>query len=927
MKKVLFLFITLLSLTHVYGQTVPVADLMDIKFSVQNGAEDISKKSFKVEKGKGATTPLYDQSIKQYVSHYTKNSSPISTNYYRINYKNDEDFKNKLRKSFTLEVYIKTESDEDVVPVGSMQSGGFGIQQVAKGGAMRMKLGHKPKSYAFIGSTTTYHKIPKYYHIVYTYDGNIAKSYYNGVLKDNVAAGELRFAASSSSHWIGIGGDVSTTTPYVEKAFSGDIALVRMYSKSLSDTEIKALNKQIVDRVNLAEIDVLNNLIESRLQGYAAKETDITKKNQALKFIEEGRKLMQSLSTTAQDINNFSRQVESALGVKTADINSYPKFAVISDVHVGGDNNWNDKITNVIKTLDTDNEPLDALFVVGDITNGGTLAQYQSAKKVFSQMPSSTPIHFCMGNHDWLASSTKSNNYYKNTLGQDQNQYMEIKGYPFILISLDSSNPSNGYYTATRNYLKAALEDADKKYPGKSIFLFIHVPVTNTVYGSRNRGNTSMNDIIKKYPQVVMFSGHSHYSINDERSILQDKYTMVHDGGIAYTRTATDDMDKIKPALSGNFAEGCVVSVGNTGDVIVKRMDFFRNEEIKQPWVIKAPNDGSNFVYTKARNGGEKPTFKATDKPSVKALKSTAFNVTFPQATDDDMVHHYEVTLTDLKGKKIKSSIEFAGIHLNSDKPKFLTTEMSTYAYKGYKVKIVAVDSYGEKSLPIESDLFITPTGYLTVDNLYLTGTVLSGGWTLSKAQKLNPVADRPGVFEWEGPLKVGQFKFILQNTSSKPALSATATRTIKSGTSYDVIITDGSSSKYKFKIAKKTNYKVVVDVNNWTVTVTESSKLRSASSSIEEENNYKSASIELSDNTENYFSIIPRIEGVEVNLKTDITVNSAELIDLSGKIIANVRSKDTSFTLGKNIVPGIYIVKINCPDKVYTQKIIVNNK
>jgi len=120
MKKVLFLFFSLLSLTHVYGQTIPVADLMDIKFSVQNGAEDISKKSFKVEKGKGATTPLYDQSIKQYVSHYTKNTSPISTNYYRINYKNDEDFKNKLRKSFTLEVYIKTESDEDVVPVGAL---------------------------------------------------------------------------------------------------------------------------------------------------------------------------------------------------------------------------------------------------------------------------------------------------------------------------------------------------------------------------------------------------------------------------------------------------------------------------------------------------------------------------------------------------------------------------------------------------------------------------------------------------------------------------------------------------------------------------------------------------------------------------------------------------------------------------------------
>lgn len=927
MRKLLLLFVvSLLSLTYVYAQ-VPIADLMDIKFSVQNGAEDISAKSFSVQKGKGVTTPIYDQSIKQYVSHYTINTSSVSTNYYKVSYKNDEDFKSKLKNSFTLEVYIKTTSNEDVVPVGSMQSGGFGIQQVANGGSMRMKLGHKPKDYAYIGSTSVYRNIPEYYHIVYTYDGNVAKSYYNGVLKDNVVAGELRFATSSSAHWIGIGGDVSTATTDVEKAFSGDIALVRMYSKALNDGEVAVLNKQITDRKNLAEIDILNNLVESKLPGYISKESNVAKKNQAEKFVVEGRKLFQSLNTTAQDILNFSSQVESALGIKTSEVNSFPKFAVMSDLHIGATYGWDAKISNAIKIIDTQEEPYDAVFVVGDITNGGKLAEYQSAKKVFSQMPSSTPVYYCMGNHDWMASSTKSNNYYKSTLGQDQNQYFEIKGYPFILISLDSTNPSTGYKTATRNFLKNALEDANKKYPGRSIFMFIHVPETNTVYGSKDRGTASIKDILKNYPQVVMFTGHSHFSINDERSILQDKYTMIHDGGFGFSRIETGSTGKVKAASANDFAEGCMVSVGNTGDVTVKRMDFFRNEEIKQPWVIKAPNNGSNFVYTSSRNGGARPVFKATDKPAVKVLKSTAVSVTYPQATDDDMVHHYEVILADITGKELKSAIEFAQFHLNSAQPQFLTTEISPlYSYKGYRIKVVAVDSYGERSLPIESDLFITPTGYLTVDNLYLTGTVLSGGWTYSKAQKLSPVVDRPGIFAWEGALKVGEFKFILQNTSSKPALSATATRTIKSGTSYDVIVTDGSSSKYKFKIAKKGNYRVEVDVNNWTLTVTDLSQLKSSSAE-EEEIDAKVQSIALSDDSiDDHFSIVSKKGGIEISLKSDIVVDNVDLIDMSGKIIANAQNKSKSFTVGKNIVSGIYILKISCAETAYTKKVLVDN-
>lgn len=925
MKKILSLVFLWCIAAYAYAQTnVPTADLLDIKFSVHNGVEDISTNPFTVDKGKGVTTPIYDQSIRQYVSHYTINTSTTSTNYYKISYKGNEDFKEKLKKSFTIEVYIKTTGNRDVVPVGSMYSGGFGIQQVAKGGAMQLKLGHTPKDYAYIGSKTVYQEIPEYYHIVYTYDGNMLKSYYNGVLTDNVAGGALRFASSSTHHWIGIGGDVSSSTSSVEKAFNGDIALVRMYSKALNNEEVLALNKQIEDRKSLAEIDVLNNLVESKLARYMANETNSEKKAQAQQFMTEGRKLMQQMNTTAQDIYAFCSRVESNLGIAAAQANPYPRFAVMSDLHIGASYSWNDKITKAINIIDTQNEPLDAVFVVGDITNGGTSAQYSSARKVFSQMPASTPVYYCMGNHDWLASSTACNNYFKNNLGQDQNQYFEIKGHPFVLISMDSYNQTSGYKTATQNYLKNVLADANMNYPGKPIFLFIHIPELNTVYGSQNRGITLIKDILKNYPQVVMFSGHSHFSLYDERSILQDRYTMIHDGGFAFTRVETGKTGKIEPASSKDFSEGCMVSVEANGDVNVKRMDFFRNREIRRPWIVKAPHDGSNFTYTSARNGGNKPVFPTTEKPEVKVLKSSAVNVTFPQATDDELVHHYEVILTSLKNDSLKSTIVFPSFHLGNNQPLSFSSDISPlYTYKGYHARIVAVDSYGQRSDPFDSDLFITPKGYASIDNIYLTGTVIAGGWTVSKSERLAPVLENPGVFEWQGQLKVGEFKFLLQNTTTPPALNATATRSVAVGTPYDVIITDGSSSKYKFKITKKGEYKITVDTNNWTVTVADPSK---PSLLVDEELNDSFVGMDVVDNPDDYFTVISKREGVDIIVKTNnAIVNSVELFDISGKVVDQVQGENTNYSLGKNLASGVYILKINCANiTTYSKKVLV---
>ena len=49
-----------------------------------------------------------------------------------------------------------------------------------------------------------------------------------------------------------------------------------------------------------------------------------------------------------------------------------------------------------------------------------------------------------------------------------------------------------------------------------------------------------MDKILKEYPQVIHFTGHTHYTIEDERSIWQNEYTWINVGPSHYANISTD---------------------------------------------------------------------------------------------------------------------------------------------------------------------------------------------------------------------------------------------------------------------------------------------------------------------------------------------------------------------------------------------------
>ncbi|MDR2513540.1 MAG: metallophosphoesterase [Puniceicoccales bacterium] len=403
------------------------------------------------------------------------------------------------------------------------------------------------------------------------------------------------------------------------------------------------------------------------------------------------------------------------------------RFAVISDTHFGRKSkvgiNAMVKVPRTLKNLFSKTPLVDALFVVGDITDNGRPDEYQQVRSVFGNrafVPQDFPVYFMMGNHDYHHFSRNGNpaKYFTEQLGQEINQYVVIKKHPFITISLTPTrkggkwrDPKNCYDAPIQRFLAEKLKKAAQDFPGKPIFVFCHVPPANTCYGSVAWGMKTINPILEKYPQVITFSGHSHFPVGHPHSIQQGKFTAINDGSIAYTGYETYDLKHVgtpEDAEIERVTEGLIVNVLGSGDVEIERWDTFRDEEILPRWLVKAPHDGSCFAYKADRKGLSPPAFAKDARPIV-TVEGDACVVAFPQAVDDEIVLNYIITLVEEGSSKVlKRSGKFSQFFWNSEMPRTLSIKFDKLVPTKKKLiaRVVAEDAFRNQSMPIESAAF-----------------------------------------------------------------------------------------------------------------------------------------------------------------------------------------------------------------------------
>ena len=426
-------------------------------------------------------------------------------------------------------------------------------------------------------------------------------------------------------------------------------------------------------------------------------------------------------------------------------------FAVISDTHVG--NNVGEgpqvKVPQALRHL-TARCPLDAMAVVGDLTDGGKAEQYKRFTQMFgSEKNILNPVGnflFMMGNHDNY-DSNGANNYQSGLKSFNQSspypfhQYCLIKGYPFITLSdfsgsnndlNNANNGTNAYPQASQDKLKEMLEQAVKDAPGKPIFVFTHVPPRWTCYSTWPEFENGeawcmkvLNPILKDYPQVVLFGGHSHYPLGDPRSIHQGAnpnsermnfYTAINTASTTYSEIHPGAVDAgIHPEGYDYVTEGMILIEQPNGDIEIRRYDTYRDVEInpEHRWVLKAPFDGSMFEYADIRDADDNPQGRTlrnglpapafadgatlTIEPSTNDVK-----ISFPQASDDECVFRYNVRI--LKGTAVvKSTFIFSQFYLTTAMPQQLSTTQTGLAPgTEYTAEVTAYDSYDNRSTALK---------------------------------------------------------------------------------------------------------------------------------------------------------------------------------------------------------------------------------
>ena len=319
------------------------------------------------------------------------------------------------------------------------------------------------------------------------------------------------------------------------------------------------------------------------------------------------------------------------------------RFTVHSDTHVGASqsNNYRDKIPAAFSAIYAIAPDIDAHFFVGDSADSGRPDQYVELAQLLNAN-ARKPVGIVMGNHEyynWGGDQKRAQDAFKTFLaselsvagsfqipgGANEGQVdadFTVGGYHVLAVAPEPGGYDNSWYGAKRDWILEHCAAAAAEDPARPIFLFTHHPFPNTVWYSGSNSwdgqfdenaNTAQSgafyqELSKKYPQIIHFSGHTHIPMADPRSIYQDDgFTLIQTATFANNFWMENDGYDEGGSTGGHPNAGwdanqCeLVEIDPaTHAVSVYRLDFRNGCTIGEPWVIEPSKGVSGFRYTHA---------------------------------------------------------------------------------------------------------------------------------------------------------------------------------------------------------------------------------------------------------------------------------------------------------------------------------------
>lgn len=256
-------------------------------------------------------------------------------------------------------------------------------------------------------------------------------------------------------------------------------------------------------------------------------------------------------------------------------------FGVLSDVHIGEST----ADTDFQRALTFFNNTADFVCISGDLAHTGTEAQRATYKSIVDNY-SNIPVYACAGNHDGayvsnlesvIASYTGQPLYYSVTQGDDI----------FIFVGNATGTTGQLFTKAELQWLYETLE-ANRN---KRCFLFQHVRpddgcgnalgiYTYDIWSGTEQ--TVFESLLRHYPNVVFFHGHSHLKFYLQKysdiANIDRKFGCwsVHVSSITVPRDTSSVVDPTRVDVYAE-SEGYVVDVYENG-IHLRGRDFVKGE-------------------------------------------------------------------------------------------------------------------------------------------------------------------------------------------------------------------------------------------------------------------------------------------------------------------------------------------------------------
>ena len=328
-----------------------------------------------------------------------------------------------------------------------------------------------------------------------------------------------------------------------------------------------------------------------------------------------------------------------------------------------------------------------------------------------------------LGNHEFILyrdeDASVAYDVYKEYVYPEVDRHDVINGYHFIGVSYDKDGKT---FTKKMSWLKEQLDAAVADDPDRPIFVYQHPHPFSTVYGSVNWSDLSVRTLLDLYPQVVDFSGHSHYASSDPRSIWQNSFTAVGTGSLKAYMSNLNYVsgDEDAPGESGGF---WIVEADKDGNVRLKLYDsvyrrFFDNVDYSLP--NPANPDNRPYAWDNSMNLDTPPVFPKGAVVTGSRDGNDAI-LRFPDATGYYEAENYKIVVSDGSLKPVWENTvvsDYVRSGLTG-----VTVNLGELADGAYTVKITANSPYEKEGETLTGTVVFATPDFLPGD-VNLDGSV-----------------------------------------------------------------------------------------------------------------------------------------------------------------------------------------------------------